>query len=120
MRIVSKGIKFWFVYVVVNERAPIPDNVYEYDYNDPEIGFFRGSRYDPELREFKKFLRINWNINDSENNWCFFKRNSFETTKKIYPTNKTDVYHIVDIWSLDILDLKDYGPEKETEGIDMF
>ena len=31
--------------------------------------------------------------------------------KKYYPTNKTDVYHIDDIWSLDILDLKDYGPE---------
>ena len=26
--------------------------------------------------------------------------------KKFYPTNKTDVYHIEDIWSLDILDLK--------------
>ena len=31
--------------------------------------------------------------------------------KKNYPTNKTDVYHIDDVWSLDILDLKDYGPE---------
>ena len=31
--------------------------------------------------------------------------------KKIYSTNKTDVYHIDDIWSLDILDLNDYGPE---------
>ena len=31
--------------------------------------------------------------------------------KKNYPTNKTDVYYIADIWSLDILDLKDYGPE---------
>ena len=30
--------------------------------------------------------------------------------KKYYATNKTDVYHIDDIWSLDILDLKDYGP----------
>ena len=29
--------------------------------------------------------------------------------KKYYPTNKTDVYHIDDIWSLDIFDLKDYG-----------
>ena len=29
--------------------------------------------------------------------------------KKYYPTNKTDVYFIDDIWSLDILDLKDYG-----------
>ena len=31
--------------------------------------------------------------------------------KKYYLTNKTDVYFINDIWSLDILDLKDYGPE---------
>ena len=30
--------------------------------------------------------------------------------KKKYATNKTNVYHIDDIWSLDILDLKDYGP----------
>ena len=31
--------------------------------------------------------------------------------RKNYPTNKTDVYHIDDTWSLDILDLKDYGPK---------
>ena len=31
--------------------------------------------------------------------------------KKYYATNKTDIYFIDDIWSLDILDLKDYGPE---------
>ena len=31
--------------------------------------------------------------------------------KKYYATNKSDVYHIDDIWSLDILDLKEYGPE---------
>ena len=31
--------------------------------------------------------------------------------KKNYPTNKKDVYDIDDIWSLDILDLKDYGPK---------
>ena len=30
--------------------------------------------------------------------------------KKNYATNKTDVYHIDDIWSLDVLDLKDFGP----------
>ena len=29
--------------------------------------------------------------------------------KKYFATNKTDVYFIDDIWSLDILDLKDYG-----------
>ena len=28
-----------------------------------------------------------------------------------YATNKSDVYHIEDTWSLDILDLKDYGLE---------
>ena len=32
--------------------------------------------------------------------------------KKYYATNKTNVYYIDDIWSLDILDLKDYGLEK--------
>ena len=31
--------------------------------------------------------------------------------RKSYPTNKTDVHHIDENWSLDILDLKDYGPE---------
>ena len=31
--------------------------------------------------------------------------------RKNHPTNKTDVYHFDDIWSLDILGLKDYGPE---------
>ena len=31
--------------------------------------------------------------------------------KRNYATNKTDVYHFDDTWSLDILDLKDYGPE---------
>ena len=31
--------------------------------------------------------------------------------KMNYATNKSDVYLIDDIWSFDILDLKDYGPE---------
>ena len=31
--------------------------------------------------------------------------------RKSNPTNETDVYHIDEVWSLDILDLKDYGPE---------
>ena len=31
--------------------------------------------------------------------------------RRYYATNQTDVYHIDDTWSLDILDLKDYGPE---------
>ena len=33
--------------------------------------------------------------------------------KMNYATNKTDVYHTDDIWSLDIKDLIDYGPEKK-------
>ena len=32
-------------------------------------------------------------------------------TKRNYAANKTDVYHIDDVWSLDTLDLKDFGPE---------
>ena len=31
--------------------------------------------------------------------------------KKNFDTNKTDVYYIDDVWSLDILDLRDYGVE---------
>ena len=31
--------------------------------------------------------------------------------EKTYPTNKTNVNHIDDIWSLDIFNLNDYGPE---------
>ena len=31
--------------------------------------------------------------------------------KKNYLTNRTDVYHIDDIWGLGLLDLKNYGPE---------
>ena len=33
--------------------------------------------------------------------------------KRNYTTNKTDVYHNEDIWSLDVLDLKDYGPKTQ-------
>ena len=33
--------------------------------------------------------------------------------KMIYNTKKVDVYHIADTGSLDIIDLKDYGPKKQ-------
>ena len=46
-----------------------------------------------------------------KNNKIFFNEIYSKPPKKYYPTNKTNVYHIDDIWSLDILDLKDYGPE---------
>ena len=41
----------------------------------------------------------------------FINENYSKPPKRNYNTNKTNVYHIDDIWSLDILDLKDYGPE---------
>ena len=41
----------------------------------------------------------------------FIKQIYSKGAKRSYITNKTVVYHIDDIWSLDILDLKDYGPE---------
>ena len=46
-----------------------------------------------------------------KNNKIFVNEIYSKPSKKNYTTNKTDVYHIDDIWSLDILDLKDYGPE---------
>ena len=41
----------------------------------------------------------------------FINENYSKPPKRNYQTNQTDVYHIDVIWSLDILDLKDYGPE---------
>ena len=40
----------------------------------------------------------------------FIKEIYSKPPKRNHSTNKTDVYHIDDVWSLDILDLKDYGP----------
>ena len=41
----------------------------------------------------------------------FIKEIYSKGPKKNYATKKTYVYHIDEIWSSDILDLKDYGPE---------
>ena len=46
-----------------------------------------------------------------KNNKIFINEFYSKPPEKNYSTNKTDVYHIDDKWSLDILDLKDYGPE---------
>ena len=60
----ERKFKFWLIYVV-KMGGPIPDNVYDYDYDDPGLGYlFRGSKYGPEPRALENFLRIN----DSENN----------------------------------------------------
>ena len=41
----------------------------------------------------------------------FINENFSKPPKNNYNTYKTDIYHFDDIWSLDILDFKDYGPE---------
>ena len=38
---------------------------------------------------------------------------SFKAPKKNNPTNRTDVYDKDDTWSLDIIDLKGFGPENK-------
>ena len=47
------------------------------------------------------------------NNKIFIIEIYSKPPKKNYATNKTDVYHIDDIWGLDILDLKDYDPKNK-------
>ena len=49
----------------------------------------------------------------------FTKEIYFKGSKQKYITNKTDVYYIDNIWGLDILDSKDYRPEKK-EVLDIF
>ena len=49
-----------------------------------------------------------------KNNKIFINEIFSKGPRKSYPTNKTDVYQIDDIWSLDILDLKDYAPKNNT------
>ena len=46
-----------------------------------------------------------------KNNKIIINEIYYKPPKRNYTTNKTEVYHVDDIWSLDILDLKDYGPE---------
>ena len=41
----------------------------------------------------------------------FIKENYSKPAKKKYATNKIDVYHNDEFWSLDMLDLEDYGSE---------
>ena len=54
-----------------------------------------------------------------KNNKIFINEIYSKGPKKNYATNKTDVYHIDDIWSLGILDLKTMVL-KTIEDTDMF
>ena len=47
----QKRIKFWLN--VIDMGGPIPDNVYDYDYNDGVDYFVRGAGIFPEIRELK-------------------------------------------------------------------
>ena len=46
-----------------------------------------------------------------KNNKIFITEIYSKPLKMNYITNKTDVHHVDDTWSLDIPDLKDYGPK---------
>ena len=48
-------INFWLN--VLDTGDPIPDNVYDYDYNDDMDNFVRGERYFPAIGELKKIIR---------------------------------------------------------------
>ena len=54
---------------------------------------------------FTKYKRLGKNIK------IFINEIYSKPPKRNYSTNKTDVCHIDDVCSLDILDLKDHGPE---------
>ena len=41
----------------------------------------------------------------------FIKEIYSKPPKRNYSTKKTDVYHMDDVWSLEMLDLKNHGPE---------
>ena len=80
---------------------------------------------DPERQEFVKKLKDRHIIpkkTSAKNNLTkttqgaikiYINENYSKPPKKKYLTNETDVYHIDDVWSTDILDLKYYGPENK-------
>ena len=51
-------IKFW-LNIIINDEGPVPDNLYDYDYNNAELDHsVRGWEIFPEIRELKKLLDI--------------------------------------------------------------
>ena len=79
--------------------------------NDRYIGNKKLLKSYVELQKRLGTLEENFSMNGPENNQNFYKWNLLQTTQKKYSTNKTDVYQIEDFWTIDIIDLKDYGPE---------
>ena len=51
-------IKFW-INIISNDQGPVPDNLYDYEYNDEGLDHsVRGSETFPEIGELKKLLDI--------------------------------------------------------------
>ena len=51
-------------------------------------------------------------------NTHFFSRwDLLQITKEENISNKSDIYHIDDIWSLDLLEWNNHGPEKKIDYI---
>ena len=73
----------------------------------------RFKNFDNRLKALEEKLSVNNNLTKMTQKLIKFLIDDirFKGPKKIYLTNETDVYHIDDIWSLDILDLKDCSPE---------
>ena len=46
-----------------------------------------------------------------KNHTNFINETYAKLAKKNYATSKTDVFYIDDTWSMDLLDLVDYGPK---------
>ena len=50
--------KFW-LNIINNDEGPVPDNLYDYDYNNEGLDHsVRGWEIFPEIRELKKLLDI--------------------------------------------------------------
>ena len=75
------------------------------------IVLFAVQGYFLQLEKIRKILDILRCKRTQKSIKSFVNEINSRAPKKNYPTNKTDVYHIDDIWSLDILDQNDYGPE---------
>ena len=56
-------IKFW-INIISNAQGPVPDNLYDYDYNDEGLDYsVRGAEIFPEIGELKKIIRYTQKMN---------------------------------------------------------
>ena len=54
----DNGIEFW-INIISNDQGPVPDNLYDYDYNNEGLDYsVSGWEIFPEIGEFKKLLDI--------------------------------------------------------------